>query len=235
MKVTAKMNTVLTHPGYAASTVIRSVYRADERQLGKIVGAGTSQIYAALREPLADRPFQEHLVQCSQQVQPPGWLRMRKTYLMIYAIVRLARPQIIVETGVANGLTSSLILLALAKNQAGHLHSIELKESSWTSGKPPGWVIPQTLRDRWTLHLGDAKATLPALLQQLNGISIFLHDSDHSYGHMTFELREALPHLAPGGLALADDARNNSAFLDFAIAHKAQRYGVIRGLGVMRA
>jgi predicted O-methyltransferase YrrM len=45
---------------------------------------------------------------------------------LCYAMCRLLRPKIAVETGVGYGWTTIFILLALEKNGVGHLHSVEL-------------------------------------------------------------------------------------------------------------
>jgi hypothetical protein len=46
--------------------------------------------------------------------------------LMLYAIVRAYKPDIVVETGVARGASSSFILCAMHENGKGHLYSIDL-------------------------------------------------------------------------------------------------------------
>src|SRR2546423_1257996 len=57
---------------------------------------------------------------------PGAMLSPHVTHL--YAIIRQLNPRVIVETGVCNGFSSSIILAALARNQRGHLNSIDLPE-----------------------------------------------------------------------------------------------------------
>ena len=57
---------------------------------------------------------------------------------------------------------------------------------------------------------------LPAVLQDVGMIDIFIHDSLHTYDHMLFEYRTAWPHLRPGGILLSDDTDWNRAFPTFA-------------------
>ena len=76
--------------------------------------------------------------------------------------------------------------------------------------------MPQELRKRWQLHLGDAKDILPALLPSISPLDIFVHDSLHTYDHMLFECRKAWPYLRSGGILVADDIDLHTAFLDFA-------------------
>ncbi|MFM8432823.1 MAG: class I SAM-dependent methyltransferase [Bacteroidota bacterium] len=158
-------------------------------------------------------------------VQLPG---NRPTYFFgkfLYYIVRMSRPTIMVETGVAHGVSSWTILNAMERNGAGKLCSIDLPDldlKSYNPGniqKTSGWAVPDALRHRWELRLGSSKELLPAWLQELGEIDVFFHDSDHSYENMLFEFSTALPHLKKKGLIVSDDVHKNAAFAEFAGAH----------------
>ena len=124
----------------------------------------------------------------------------------LYLIVRLHKPEFMVETGVFDGISSSIILQAMEDNGWGSLVSIDLpahqpisestaamKESVLPDGCEPGWLIPEYLRHRHRLELGDSKKILSEILQKQSGIDIFLHDSLHSAEHMKFEYETACP------------------------------------------
>lgn len=130
--------------------------------------------------------------------------------------IRLLRPEIVLELGVARGLSSAVALAALAQNEKGHLHSIDLPPLAVNPGRFVGERVPEALKCRWTLHLGPSRLLLPGLLDRVGSIDIFLHDGDHTYSSMIDEFRLAWPHLRPGGLLLADDVWVNAAFFDFA-------------------
>ena len=170
------------------------------------------------RELLADREFQSHLERRLREVP-----YMFPQAVELYAIVRAARPRVIVETGVASGRSSAHILRALARNRTGTLHSIDLPNvqegSVLPEGRTSGWIVPDSLRGRWQLQLGDARELLPRLLGRLDRVDLFLHDSDHSYEAMLFEFEQAYPKLAPGGLLLSDDTHLHTAWDDFCAKH----------------
>ena len=143
----------------------------------------------------------------------------------IYVIIRALKPNTIVETGVANGASSFYILLALKKNNKGHLFSIDFPNLDPTSiipqNKEVGWMVPQILRERWTLIFGKVEEKLAKLLKELGNIDIFFHDSLHTYEYMMFEYKLAWGKLNKGGLLISDNIDLNNAFKDFCKEVKA--------------
>ena len=164
--------------------------------------------------------------------------------IRIYALVRKLRPLVAVETGVCNGFSTAFVLLALQRNDAGELHSIDLPEvvgadyepgrfwegkqgAAIPPGKEPGWMIPAELRARWRLTVGRSQEELPSLLERLGAIDLFVHDSEHSYECMDFEFRAAWPALRDGGALVADDWNWNAAFDE--LAHDTGRTPITLG------
>ena len=129
---------------------------------------------------------------------------------MIYALCRSVKPDKVVETGVASGVSSSYILCALEENGHGKLYSIDVP---WD--KQSGWIVPDYLRHRWLLDKGRSSEKLPSLLERLRAIDIFLHDSDHSYRNMLWEYQTAWKYLSDEGLLLSHNVDENNAFPDF--------------------
>ncbi len=142
--------------------------------------------------------------------------------LELYLLVRGSAPGRVVETGVNRGRSTTAILRALAHNGSGHLTSIDLPTND-PSGRvnsdgradlahvPPGLTgceIPEYLRPRWTLILGDAREELP----KLEGYDFFFHDSDHSYEHQRWEYWTATYNLTKGGILASDDINWSPAF-----------------------
>ena len=134
-----------------------------------------------------------------------------------YGLVRALRPRVVVETGVAMGVTSAYVLAALADNDFGELHSIDLSPTSLVLNDRVGTAIPPELRGRWQLHPGSSRRLLPRVLQLTAGsVSVFIHDSDHRYGSMRWELERAWAALVSGGWLVADDVDFHTAFEDVA-------------------
>ena len=148
----------------------------------------------------------------------------------LYVIVRALRPEIVVETGGTPGKSTAFILCAMRRNGCGHLYTVDLppdlvhddklrmRESyheALPAGASSGWVVPDELKDRHTQLLGSSQEHLPNLLEEVQTVDIFLHDSDHSYENMTWEFETAFPAIGDTGLLLSDDVRANEAFSDF--------------------
>ena len=147
----------------------------------------------------------------------------------LYALVRIARSRVVVETGGTPGKSSAFILRALERNGTGDLYTVDLPpvetdqaliEARQSHDMLPGrvgaaWCVPAHLRGGHHLLLGPAQEFLPSLLERLGEVDIFIHDSDHSYSHMLWEFRTALPFVRQGGYIWSDDILGNSAWPDF--------------------
>jgi hypothetical protein len=132
-----------------------------------------------------------------------------------WCAVRHLRPGKVVETGVARGLTSRVILEALAANGKGHLWSVDLPHPFAPElHSQTGAAIPGGRHERWTYVRGSSRRRLPGLLSELGEIDMFVHDSLHSTRNMRFEMRLTWPAVAAGGIMLVDDVYNQS-FGDF--------------------
>jgi hypothetical protein len=228
----------IKNPRYALGAILRELKSADEEFLAHITSKSPREIRRYLDEPISTPLFAQHIRGAAEQFRSLSIESadlFAKKVLNQYAAVRALAPDDIVETGVANGVSSLYLLLALQKNQRGRLHSIGLADPEFLPpGKDPGWLVPQWLRDSWNLHLGDSRDILPGLLTQVGKVGIFIHDSLHTYDHMTWEFAAAYPHLSDRGILISDDALWNSAFDDFAISVGATNARILRGVGFLR-
>jgi hypothetical protein len=135
---------------------------------------------------------------------------------MCYAICRALSVDVVLETGVAYGVTTAFVLQGLAANGRGKLVSIDLPPLGPDGDRYVGYLVPEELRARWDLRRGTSKRLLPGLLPKLGKIDVFIHDSQHTYRNMRFELETVWPFLRPGGVLVADDVGDNTAFDEFA-------------------
>ncbi len=150
----------------------------------------------------------------------------------LFGLTRFLRPEIVIETGVAAGVSSSFIGAALLENDCGRLYSIELppenlvkkqadgSELSWHT-RGVGWAIPDVIREglggRRNVILQDVRETLPNLLAELRKVDLFLHDDLHTPNHMDWEYELVWPYISHDGALVSDDA--NHGWLRFCRRH----------------
>ncbi len=201
-------------------------------RLGKFAGVPATEIRRYRDELVADRPFQSHLEGNLPRARG-GFGRSAE----LYVLARALKPEVVVETGVASGVSSAHWLRALAANGKGRLYSIDLPNLNdgvaLPAGKNPGWIVPDDLRARWELRLGDSRALIPELLASLGAVDFFFHDSDHSKESMLFEFEAAFPKVRAGGLILSDDTNYNDAWDEFCARHGLPGNRVVH-MGVAR-
>ena len=118
----------------------------------------------------------------------------------------------VVETGVARGLSSRFLLCALEERPEGWLWSIDLPPLVNGMEDQSAALVPQSLRHRWTYLRGSSRRLLPSLLDECGEIDLFVHDSQHTERNMVFEFDLAWRHLRAGGVLVADDIHENTAF-----------------------
>jgi predicted O-methyltransferase YrrM len=212
----------------------------------------TAEQLAELRSELEQAPdFAPRIQAAARSVANETW-ELDGNHHFLYALVRLIRPRIVVETGVFDGFYSACFLQALSENERregkeGSLVSIDLPanevvEASTSRlaartglprGEQPGWVIPGHLRRLWRPYFGDSRQLLPEVLSEVSEIDLFFHDSLHTREHMLFEFETAWPKLSPGGFLLSHDVHWNGAFRHFARAtgrkpHVAHGFGLLQ-------
>jgi predicted O-methyltransferase YrrM len=147
---------------------------------------------------------------------------------LLTAIVKVTRPRVVVETGVALGHTTATMLRAMHENGTGHLYSIDLPGVRYGTDRPVGEAVPKELHGRWTLELGDSRTLLGPLAAEVAPVDVFLHDSFHTYSSQRREYATMWPHLRSGGILASDDVRN-PAFPEFAAEVGARPYLFLTG------
>lgn len=157
---------------------------------------------------------------------------------LLHRLVMEFMPRRLVETGVANGVSTRVILSAMdetsrlegsATAEVSVLHSLDISSA----------VVTSDLRahHNWRFHLVDERHSFMQIMGQIGEIDFFFHDSNHAYWNQLVEYRVAWEHLVPGGLLVLDDINWSQAFLHFCeeknlnpvvLADGAKFVGVVR-------
>lgn len=133
----------------------------------------------------------------------------------VWCTVLHHRPAVVVETGVARGVTSRIVLEALDRNARGHLWSIDLPHPFERTLHTQTGAAVRGNAGRWSYIEGSSRRRLPPLLRSVPGVDLFIHDSLHTARNTRFEMQQTLGALAPGGIMIVDDISTHQAFADF--------------------
>ncbi len=134
---------------------------------------------------------------------------------LLYFLVRLRRPEYVVETGVAAGWSTAAILTALEKNGAGHLWSSDFpyfRHGGETS--EIGLLVPEALKGRWTLFTEGDEANLAHIVAQVPRIDLLHYDSDKSATGRSRALSAVRGRLDANSWVIFDDIQDNWHFRD---------------------
>jgi hypothetical protein len=134
----------------------------------------------------------------------------------VWCTVLHQRPSVVLETGVARGVTSRIVLEALIRNDQGHLWSIDLPHPfDKTLHRQTGVAVPVPYRVRWSYIEGSSRRRLPSLLRSLGRVDLFIHDSLHTARNTRFEMERTLSAMTSGGIMIVDDISTHQGFADF--------------------
>jgi Methyltransferase domain len=162
-----------------------------------------------------------------------------------YAIVRITKPAVVVETGTHHGLGAAVIARALQRNSMerdppGKVLTFDINPDA-------GWLIPSFLDEFVQQFTGPSRATLgPAL--EANPVDFFVHDSLRTPENERFEFETVISHAAGPKLVLVTDHAPKTYVLRDICAERGAWYGAFQevpqdhffagvelGLGIMEA
>jgi predicted O-methyltransferase YrrM len=195
--------------GVAARPLLEALFPDRAAAHWDALQAELDEIAAALARRYADGRW---------LLRPESWAAGQATCDLVYGVVRTLAPDVVLETGTANGHMTVHLLQALQRNGRGHLHSTD------HDGRA-GPLVDAAERTRWTLHVVDWKRprrSWAALVHRIGPLDVFFHDSDHAYTWQRREYEDALRHLRPGGVLASDDIQASYAYLDACGAHGLQ-------------
>ena len=142
---------------------------------------------------------------------PKRWNSGSGLQHVMAALVWLLNPRLVVETGTANGASALAITAAMHARQNGKLLSLDIADCEAN-------LVPTHLRSYVSFIRVDG--TIENLRKVIkegksnDGVSIFLHDADHSYlgQKADYEIARELKF----DLIISDDVDTSLAFVDFA-------------------
>ena len=147
------------------------------------------------------------------------WNAEEQLFILLYSLIKANNSKFIIETGVANGITTNAIMKALEESGAnGELNSFD--------------VLPETSKaysgvGNWKFHLLKGKNVhkqIKSVVSSLPKVDVWVHDSNHGYRWQKFEYLLALSVLGKNGILISDDIDASSAWGDLAKTHFRKSY-----------
>ena len=147
---------------------------------------------------------------------------------IIYFLMINFKPNIILETGVAAGLSSRCILEAIKKNGNGSLYSSDFPYFRLNDPeKYIGIMVPENLKKNWRLEiLGDDK-NIKKFKLEINHADIILYDSDKRYSGKTKFFKSVSSLIKPNTIIVVDDLHNDSFFLEYVNEKKYKNWFIV--------
>ncbi len=188
--------------------------------ISDVTGAELALVSSYLDEVVSDEALRQHVGQRTAASPHRSTADAEARYgrrIGWYALVRLLRPAVVVESGVDKGIGTCVLAAALLRNRdegaLGKVYAIDINpRAGWLVGPPYAEVVEFVFSDS---H---------AALRGLEGpIDIFIHDSEHSYGHEAGEYAIVRQRLSEGALVVSDNAHATPTLMDFAEA-QGQKY-----------
>jgi predicted O-methyltransferase YrrM len=121
-----------------------------------------------------------------------------------YVLVRILKPNVVVETGTDKGLGTLLIAQALKENGGGKVYTLDIDPFS-------GVLINQNYWDNIEVIKGNSVENL----RLIKKIDMFIHDSDHSESHEKAEFESIQENLSDNAIVISDNSQFTDALLDW--------------------
>jgi len=130
----------------------------------------------------------------------------------LYALVRIAKPRRVLETGTFRGMSAAFILQAL---HDAKVPDFKVTSIDRCSGDDVGILVPEHLRSHLELLTGEIGQMIREEGAIPGEIDFFFHDSSHRYDHQLWEFNTFWPRIVDGGYLVSHDVNMNSSFAEF--------------------
>jgi predicted O-methyltransferase YrrM len=147
-------------------------------------------------------------------------------YELLYFLTRYTKAEVILETGVAAGFSSSAFLTAIRRNKLGKLYSSDFPYFRLPHPeKYIGFVVEDKLKDNWQLFIEGDENNLEEIISNIKkdgkkSIDIFHYDSDKSYSGRQKCFNIIADLLSQDSIVIMDDIQDNNFFYDYISKNK---------------
>jgi predicted O-methyltransferase YrrM len=172
-----------------------------------------SEALKFVEEGLHDQHLRQHIADMAQgpdyrHLSDPAYRPGRR--LGWYALARITKPKLIVETGVDKGLGAVLLCAALQRNACeglpGRYIGIDIDNGA-------GRFLTDRYREFGSIIYSDAREALHSMTES---IDLLITDSDHAPRYESSEYEAAARLLTDSSIIISDESQWNDTLMKFA-------------------
>lgn len=173
------------------------------------IGVSLENVRGMLRESKGVVDYERKMLKTGRY-----WQISKDKVRTMFAVIRERKPKIVIETGMGSGVSSTTILSAM--DGIGKLVSIDPGIPYGKGDREVGFLIPEELKKNLEFVRGTSTEKMESVLNSLDSVDVFFHDSDHSYRNVMFELNAVWRKMIRYPLILIDNYDWSNAAEDFA-------------------
>ena len=139
---------------------------------------------------------------------------------LLFFLTRFLKPNIVLETGVAAGHSSKVILKAIERNKKGLLYSSDFPYFRIKNPeKYIGILLKEKLKQNWNLAIEGDEINLRRFFKVIKKIDLFHYDSDKSYNGKKKVFNLIIEKMSKGSVMIFDDIQDDTFFKDIVIEY----------------
>ena len=149
--------------------------------------------------------------------------------LLLYYMTRLFRPNVVLESGVSAGASTSAILHALEDNNNGRLISSDL--ALHLDNKDIGILVPNELKHRWKIFKEGDEVNLPIIFKEIDEINFVYYDSQKTFESKENFFKKISDNFSPS-IIIVDDIDRDFWFRNYTKKNNKNSY-VVGDVGIV--
>lgn len=176
--------------------------------ISAVTGAEVSEILQYIHEIESDEALKSHVIRMTLHGPDRAFADNRADFskrIGWYAMARVLKPDVVVETGVDKGLGSVVLCAALLRNGKGRFYGTDKNPEA-------GRLLSDRYAEVGSILYGDSIESLKALDET---IDLFVNDSDHSASYERAEYEIIASKLSAYGIVLSDNAHATDSAMEW--------------------
>jgi predicted O-methyltransferase YrrM len=173
-----------------------------------VTNASLEEVMGYIKEAEADEQLKAHVINMARSGPDRSYSDPRADFakrLSWYAVVRVMKPEVIIETGVDKGLGAVVLAAAVLKNGRGRYYGTDIDPTA-------GRMLSGPYAKAGEILYGDS---IESLNRFSGTVDLFINDSDHSAEYEGREYVFIAPKLSDRAIVLGDNSHATDELMDW--------------------